>query len=148
MRLWHVDLIPVLPSEQLIGQWRELHAIRAYIDKNGKLVHPLVRKVLDYSILDFKVYTIKVYEELKSRGYKLNREKLNSILCWSSPYFPKPPVVQDPSVYSAWHNLKYLKQCYYNLEEKHDCGMINNYEWDRLVRYYQELIKAQDKTIG
>ena len=148
MRLWHVDLIPVLPSEQLIGQWRELHAIKAYIDKNGKLVHPLVRKVLDYGILDFKVYTIKVYDELKFRGYHLNREKLNSILCWSSPCFPKPPVVQDPSVYSAWHNLRYLKQCYYNLEEKHDCGMINNYEWDRLTRYYQELIKAQDKTIG
>ena len=35
-----------------------------------------------------------------------------------------------------------------NLEEKYDCGMINNYEWDRLTRHYQELIKAQDKTIG
>ena len=27
MRLWHTKLIPVLPKEQLMGQWRELPAI-------------------------------------------------------------------------------------------------------------------------
>ena len=31
MRLWHTDLIPVLPKEQLVGQWRELSAIAGSI---------------------------------------------------------------------------------------------------------------------
>ena len=26
MRLWHTDLISVLPREQLVAQWRELSA--------------------------------------------------------------------------------------------------------------------------
>ena len=31
MRLWHVDLIHVLPREQLVAQWRELSAIAGKI---------------------------------------------------------------------------------------------------------------------
>ena len=27
MRLWHKDLIEVLPRQQLLGQWRELNSI-------------------------------------------------------------------------------------------------------------------------
>ena len=27
-------------------------------------------------------------------------------------------------LYKDWHNSKYLNQCYYNLQEKYDCGLI------------------------
>ncbi|PBE36349.1 hypothetical protein BGU20_18325 [Clostridioides difficile] len=33
MRLWHKDLIDVLPKNQLVSQWRELLAIKGSIDK-------------------------------------------------------------------------------------------------------------------
>lgn len=29
MRIWHKDLIPVLPREQLVAQWKECSAIAA-----------------------------------------------------------------------------------------------------------------------
>ena len=50
MRLWHKDLIDVLPKNQLVSQWRELLAIKGSIDKKGTPNHLLVNKVLNYSI--------------------------------------------------------------------------------------------------
>ena len=42
MRLWHIDLISVLPREQLVAQWRELSAIAGAIQKKGTPNHILV----------------------------------------------------------------------------------------------------------
>lgn len=39
MRLWHIDLIPVLPREQLVAQWRECSAIAGAI---LKMVHQTI----------------------------------------------------------------------------------------------------------
>ena len=35
MRLWHKDLIPVLPRQQLLGQWRECCLIAKSISEKG-----------------------------------------------------------------------------------------------------------------
>ena len=48
MRIWHTQLIKVLPREQLIAQWRELSAIAGAIIKNGTPNHILVNFVLHY----------------------------------------------------------------------------------------------------
>ena len=37
-------------------------------------------------------------------------------------------------LYPGWHNDRYLAQCYYNLEEKYDCGGIAE-EWFEKVKY-------------
>lgn len=38
MRLWHKDLIKVLPKEQLLGQWRELACIAKNIKKKARQI--------------------------------------------------------------------------------------------------------------
>ena len=50
MRLWHTELIKVLPREQLVAQWRELCAIAGAVQKNGTPNHILVNFVLDYDL--------------------------------------------------------------------------------------------------
>jgi uncharacterized protein (TIGR02328 family) len=35
MRLWHKDLIPILPDKQLLGQWRECCLIAKNIKEKG-----------------------------------------------------------------------------------------------------------------
>ena len=50
MRLWHKDLIPVLPRQQLLSQWRECCCIARNIVENGTPNHILVNKILDYPI--------------------------------------------------------------------------------------------------
>ena len=37
-----------------------------------------------------------------------------------------------------WHNDRYLAQCYYNLQEKYDCGGISEDEWQKIEDFYRE----------
>ena len=41
-------------------------------------------------------------------------------------------------VFDGWHNERYLLQCLYNLQEKHDCGAIPDEEWKILTNKYPE----------
>lgn len=31
-----------------------------------------------------------------------------------------------------WHEDRYFIQCYYNLQEKYDCGGINPEDWEKI----------------
>ena len=46
MRLWHFALIPYLPKQMLVSQWRECIAIKRQWEK-GTLKHRLVSYVMD-----------------------------------------------------------------------------------------------------
>lgn len=70
MRLWHIKLIPALPKEQLVSQWRELSAIAGAIQKNGTPNHLLVNFILDYPFDHFISYAKLVREEMTKRGYR------------------------------------------------------------------------------
>ena len=125
MRLWHKDLIPVLPRQQLLGQWRELCLIAKQISETGSPNHILVNKVMDYPTGDFILYGYLVKGEMERRGYKCDWDKFYR-------WIDKPPAVfipDLPDLFSGWHNDRYLKQCFYNLQEKYDCGGISEEEW-------------------
>ena len=79
MRLWHKDLIAILPREQLIAQWRELSAIAGAIQTKGTPNHMLVNFVLDYDYDNFITYAKLVREELTRRNYKTMDSVWNKI---------------------------------------------------------------------
>lgn len=135
MRLWHKDLIPVLPKAQLVSQWRELLAIKGAIDKNGTPNHLLVNKVLNYSLMEFKMYATIVYHEMLFRGYKPSKIKYNELTSWECDKFNNKSETCG-LVYETWHNIFYLRQCYFNLEEKYDCGGISQDEFDKIDDLY------------
>lgn len=122
MRLWHYELLPYLDDFHIVAQYRELLAIKRAIDKNGTPNHRLVNKVLDYSLLDFKIYTNKIVNELDKRNIAFQWAKIDEIMDWHSDKF-KPS--DNKTLYEDWHNNRYLIQCYYNLEEKYDCGIVS-----------------------
>ncbi|WP_131036456.1 pyrimidine dimer DNA glycosylase/endonuclease V [Clostridioides difficile] len=140
MRLWHKDLIDVLPKNQLVSQWRELLAIKGSIDKKGTPNHLLVNKVLNYSIDEFKFYTKIVHDEMLKRNYKPNELKYTSILKWKNRNFANDISNEHSlnleNLYDDWHNKMYLKQCLYNLEEKATCGGIPINEWNIFLCKY------------
>lgn len=143
MRLWHISMIAHLPSQQLVGQWREIHAVKGAIDKNGTPNHPLVNKVLDYPIKDFKEYSLIVYNAMVSRGYGPNQNKLLDILNWESDKFapsPEPTTypefISNQTPFHDWHNDRYFIQCFCNLQEKYDCGMIPHKEWVEFLKVF------------
>lgn len=124
MRLWHTKLIEVLPREQLVSQWRECSSIAGAIQKNGTPNHVLVNFVLDYDFDHFISYTYYIRQEMKRRGYRT----MDSV--WDKIVALKPNWMLLPleEVYAAKMSDFYLTVCYYNLYEKYDCGMFNNFE--------------------
>lgn len=134
MRLWHKDLIPVLPREQLVAQWRELSAIAGAIQKKGTPNHVLVNFVLDYDFDHFINYAAAVRSEMVTRGYKT----MNSV--WEKISSLKPDWKGLPieNIYPEKMNKDYLKICYYNLYEKYLCGGIKQNDWNLIIKKYKE----------
>ena len=128
MRLWHKDLIPYLPRQQLLGQWRECCAIARNIEKNGTPNHVLVNKVMEYPQEHFNTYVYKVYEEMTRRGYRVDWERF-------SPRENGAIVLltDDKSLFKDWHTNRYMRQCLYTLQEKADCGAVPEDEWERIT---------------
>ena len=137
MRLWHKDLITVLPRQQLMAQWRECCCIIKNISEKGTPNHLLVNKIMNYDIKHFYTYGLYVCIEMIHRGYKCDQNKFDK-------YFSGGEIVKDFSELfnefnNEWHNERYLDQCYYNLQEKFDCGGITEEEWDKLNKKYYEV---------
>lgn len=112
MRLWHYKLISFLPNSQLIAQWRELNSIFKKQDN-----HILINYVYEYSKEHLWHYSLMVIKEM------LNREI--NIKSWTNYdlYFKDVKQyikINDP--FPNHHNKRYLKQCFYNLQEKCDRG--------------------------
>lgn len=126
MRLWHYKLIPVLPKAMLVSQWRECIAIKRQWEK-GTLKHRLVSYVLVHNKVWFEGYVIKVVREMKNRNIKYQTKYHEEIskFCMGFTNINYPE-----------HNDRYLKQCYYNLQEKYDRGIITKEEWQKIDEYY------------
>ena len=124
MRLWHTKLISVLPREQLVAQWRELSSIAGAIQKNGTPNHVLVNFVMDYSYDHFISYAYYVRQEMTCRGYR-TMNKVWDKICSLDPNWK---CLSLEEVYKEKMNYFYLTICYYNLCEKYDCGMFDNFD--------------------
>lgn len=114
MRLWHYKLIPVLPNKMLVSQWRECIAIKRQWE-NRTLKHRLVNYALNYDKSYFAKYTCNVVDELNRRGIKFQSKLLNEIYIFCNANCAFEDIPDYPE-----HDSRYLKQCYYNLQEKAD----------------------------
>jgi uncharacterized protein (TIGR02328 family) len=126
MRLWHKDLVEVLPRQQLLGQWRELNSINKKQDK-----HILINFIYDYDITDIIWYSTLVYDEMVKRGYKCDTKNFERRYKMSMGLAKCVPIPYDV-IFKNKMNDRYLKQCLYNLQEKYDCGGISQEEWQKI----------------
>lgn len=134
MRIWHTDLIPVLPKQQLNGEWRELNTI---FKAKKPVNHLLINFAYDYPKDDLFWYANKVLDEKNRRGYKSN--VTNMVLygvyqadCRGIKENPFPDKMTD----------KYLAECYFNLMEKNDCGGVTDEEWAKIDEVARERVKT------
>lgn len=133
MRLWHKDLIHVLPRQQLIAQWRECCCIARNISVNGTPNHLLVNKVLNYPINHFYTYAMLVALEMQNRNYSVDRQRFKK-------WFDDINMIDYENIFDGWHNERYWLQCYYNLQEKYDCGGISEEEWKGIENEKERLL--------
>ena len=124
MRLWHTKLIPVLPREHLVAQWRELSAIAGSIQTKGTPNHVLVNFVMNYDFDHFISYAYYIRQEMTARKYRT----MNTV--WDKIVSLKPDwkLLPIEEVYKNKMSDFYLTVCYYNLYEKYDCGMFDNFD--------------------
>jgi uncharacterized protein (TIGR02328 family) len=116
MRLWHIDLIPLLPRQQLLGQHRECCALRG--GGWGK-PHEIVNYVFQYNPYKLVMYHNEIMLEMEKRGYNVSTE-------WKNPTYrglKTPPWEEadlelfEDALYPE-HNEAYLKECVENLRQK------------------------------
>lgn len=129
MRLWHIDLIPYLPRQQLLGQWRELHAIIGTINKHGKVNHSTVNYVNDHPIYYLTAYAKTVHAVMKKRGYKSDWVSLlgkidtyylhnGNVEYLSTDWADVYRRYMDGTLIYPEHNEAYLQECLDNLRSK------------------------------
>lgn len=129
MRLWHYKLIPVLPKAMLVSQWRECIAIKRQWEK-GTLKHRLVSYVKNYDRKYFSQYVGILCNEIVHRKINFNFDPYVEIRVFCIGHY------WDFNIYDGFnypeHNDRYLQQCYYNLQEKYDRGIISEEEWKNI----------------
>ena len=116
MRIWHFKLIPYLPDSQLIAQWRELNSIY------GKPInHILINYVKDYPKENLLYYSVLVVNELNKRGHQTRMDKFDNYFNGSD--FRRSVKFNDgDNPFPEHHTNRYLRQFFYNLQEKYDRG--------------------------
>ena len=116
MRLWHDQMIPKLPKNQLLGQHRECCALRG----NGwNKKHKTVDYVFLYSPYHLFCYHTLIMDEMSNRGYKVATEwrdknyrgKIAEIYVNLEETEINTPIYKE-------HNEAYLQECIENLRLK------------------------------
>lgn len=137
MRLWHYKLLPFLPKSQLIAQWRELNSIFKKQDN-----HILINYVYEYPKEHLWNYTLIVIKEMMDRGI--------GIINWKNydSYFANVKQhMQIKNPFPNHHNLRYLFQCFYNLQEKYDRGQkdFSDLDYEKLYNFVKEEIRGKQE---
>lgn len=128
MRLWHKNLIKVLPREQLVSQWRECSSLAGAIQKNGTPNHILCNFIMDYDFDHFISYAYYVREEMTRRGYRTMNSVWEKIIALKSDY----KILPLEQVFNKKMNDMYLTICIYNLYEKYICNGIKEEDWNKI----------------
>ena len=135
MRTWHKDLLPYLPRQHLLAQWRECCAIAKNISLDGIPNHMLVNKISKYPEEHFDLYTYLVISEFVRRGYKCKTERYYQYRA----HTPMEIELETSELFTGWHNKRLLRQNMANLQEKYDCGGVTESEWKVLLDGYKKL---------
>ena len=130
MRLWHYLLIPYLPNSQLIAQWRELHSIFKKEDR-----HILINYVYEYPKENLGKYTALVIEEMLKRGFKPSEKSMKQVETYFSSCDNKTKSLEK-NPFPRDHTSHYMRQCFYNLQEKYDRGQ-KDFDMDTYINLFE-----------
>lgn len=142
MRVWHKSLLKVLPQEYLLQQWRDCGSIVKVLAGKGKTdLNNIVAKVLDYPVNHFFVYADTVREELEKHNTTCNFDKFVDVFPYDKLDTSLNITIDD--VFPDWHNDRYLKQCYYMLEERADCKLLSEEDFAKIQEVCKPLFASE-----
>lgn len=93
---------------------------------------------MNYSFDHFISYAMDVRDEMTRRGYKTmdkvwdKIEAVNDKDYWNH--------LSPENQFPEWHTTRYLTQCLMNLEEKYDCGIIDEKVWNKIEEEFDDYL--------
>ncbi|ODA39280.1 TIGR02328 family protein [Desulfosporosinus sp. BG] len=120
MRLWHQDLLPLLPRPQILGQHRECCALRG---KGWGRKHSTVDYVFSHNVRRLVNYHCLVLLEMERRGYKPDQQwfcpeyRGRNTAPWQTILSDELEATVENPIYPE-HNDAYRKECLANLKQK------------------------------
>jgi len=117
MRLWSEQLIKKLPRQQLLGQHREIAALRG---KGWRKPHSTINYIFNYDLSKLYDYHCLIMEEMLDRGYNVSEEWLDHQYRGKLLGYDKSIKLNKTTKYPIYpeHNENYLKECIDNLKSK------------------------------
>lgn len=121
MRLWHKDLISILPKQWLMGQHRECCALRGL---GWGRTHSTVNYVFNYNYVVLFSYHLRVMNTLVvAHGVKISKEWFHVLYRGRAIGYAKDDVdLPNCQLFQyanyAEHDSDYLAECVKNLEAK------------------------------
>lgn len=135
MRLWHPDLIPLLPRQYIIHQHRDCAALRG---RGWGRKHAPVDYVFRYSWEHLYTYHQKVIQDMEHRGYKPNpvwkQYHYRGRFCGSLP----PDMVYRSRRLPGYpeHTPAYLHKCIEILMGKLSTAPPGRFDENEVYRFY------------
>ena len=120
MRLWHQDLLALLPRAQILGQHRECCALRGM---GWGRKHSTVDYVFTHSVMRLVDYHQLVLREMGRRGYKpaiqwsCSEYRGKNTMPWPC-VLPCEHYLSAESLIYSEHDDAYLEECLLNLKNK------------------------------
>ena len=136
MRLWHYKMIPVLPRKHLISQLRECVLIGKNLYEKGTPNHIIVNRVIPFYPTDYAKYCKLLVDEIRNRGYNVSEKTVEKLSKYCKTDIEAIDVSENEEIFKGFHTDRYLIQCFHNLEEKYDCGIIPEKEWKKVVEKF------------
>lgn len=97
----------------------------------------MINYIYEYDYIDLYCYSLRVINELDNRKFKHNNSKMLTYfehwLSMTSDLTIMDFIFNNKLVFKNHHTDRYLKQCFYNLQEKYDRGQKDFSEEDYLV---------------
>lgn len=136
MRLWHHEMIDLLPKSQLLAQWRELNSIFAKEDR-----HILINYIYEYPKEHLFAYTSFILQEMRIRN--INIRTIDKMNCYFSD-IEQTNLIDQP--FSRHHDDEYFEICYFNLKEKFLRGQrdFDRERFGRLENRYKAIQAKKD----
>lgn len=122
----------------MLGQWRELNSIYKKEDK-----HILINFIYEYPKKDLLLYSLKVILTMQRRGYNINLKNFIDYFQIKDYKEMQKILLSNAKTFVKKMNKRYLLQCYYNLQEKYDCGGITEKEWNKINQRFYEITKME-----
>lgn len=131
MRLWHYEMISILPKNILIKLWHDCEAIGSNLERKGTTGDVKCDRILDYNYCTFEEYCTRVHNTMILRHYKINNRLGQLLFARIKANADKfhPSDIVTVGVYKNWHNLDYFDLCYKLIKELHDCNVVKDDDW-------------------